>query len=129
VQPVTLVRPPFVVELYEAIETALHRVAAGEVPATKLDCQCSCRIVPWSRSTKPLVQAGRGCVRVCAISRWRQVSANAALNSEPSSVRMRRSGQPVDRHEDLADEARRGLGGELRQQAGHSVTSRRHCRR
>ena len=36
-QPVPLVGAPFVVELHEAIETALHRVAAREVLATKLD--------------------------------------------------------------------------------------------
>ncbi len=31
--------------------------------------QCSCRIVTWSRSTKPFVQQCRGLVRMCRMSR------------------------------------------------------------
>ncbi len=48
--------------------------------------QCSCRIVPCRRSTKPLVQAWRGKVRVCLMPRTRHASAKAPLNSEPPSV-------------------------------------------
>lgn len=57
--------------------------------------QCSCRIVPCSRSTKPLVQACRGCVRVCRMPKAWQASSKAALNSEPRSVSTRCSGQPA----------------------------------
>jgi hypothetical protein len=65
VQPVTLVRPPFVVELYEAIETALHRVAAGEVPATKLDSPVFVQdraLEPFDEAVGPRV--ARPCPRV-----------------------------------------------------------------
>jgi hypothetical protein len=84
-------RPPLVVELHERVEAALHRRAAREVLTAKLDAPC--KIVPCSRSTKPLVQAWRGKVRVCLMPRARQASAKAPLNSEPPSVRIRCSGQ------------------------------------
>ena len=36
-QPITLMRPPFVVELHETVETALHCLTAGEVLTPKRD--------------------------------------------------------------------------------------------
>jgi len=62
---VPLVGPLVVVEVQEGVETALQSRAAGEVaPAEGATRQCSCRMVPCNRSTKPFVHAWRGLVRV-----------------------------------------------------------------
>src|SRR5215831_5051015 len=54
-------------------------------------------MVCCKRSTKPLVQACRGLMRVWRIPSARQATANSALNSPPPSVSTRSTDQPACR--------------------------------
>lgn len=66
-------------------------------------------MVPWSRSTKPLVQQWRGLVRVWRMRSSEQRASKRPLNSLPRSVRTRWSFQPaftVGRQQDALEEAR-----------------------
>jgi len=60
-------------------------------------------MVPCKRSTKPLVQAWRGRVRVCRIPRAAQAWSQAPRYSLPQAVRTRRRGQPAAWGEDAPD--------------------------
>src|SRR4029434_8032577 len=92
---VALVRPLGVVVAHEAIEGTRHGREAREVASREHTGQSSWRIVPCSRSTKPLVQAWRGFVRVWRRPSSRQAASKAPLNSGPPSVSTRRTGQPA----------------------------------
>jgi len=72
VQPVALVRPPFVVELHEAIEAALHCMAAREVPARKLDSP----VFVQDRALEPFDEAvGPRMARPCPRVRYAEMAA------------------------------------------------------
>lgn len=75
---IALVGTPVVVELQVAIEGGLHRGRAGEEPPAELDAPQFAEEVPCSRSTKPLIQACRGLVRV-----WRMLLSAQTLSKTP----------------------------------------------
>ncbi len=96
-QAIAPMRALDIVEMQVAIEGALQRRTAGEVVPTEGNAPVLMQDRPLDRSTKPLVQACRGFVRVTRICRWALPARNAPLNSCPPSVSTRCKVQPAAR--------------------------------
>jgi hypothetical protein len=94
--------------------------------------QCSCKMVPCSRSTKPFVQAWRGArPRVSnAQCLARHVERGLELRAPIGEHALHPPARPaIERHEDLAQEGGGRLGRERGQQPGDAIGARRVARR
>jgi len=126
-QPVTLVGAPFVVELHEAIETALHRVAAREVLATKLDPPVLVQdraLQPFDEAVGPRMPRQRprmSDTEPAAGVGERRFELGAPVGEDALQRPTRAS---VERPQDVAQEERGRRSRQLWQQPGHPVRAR-----